>query len=206
MLTSNEQQRLTGSQDLLTLFKLNPLYEQYVRPSLSGNEADSLEPTFANYIGHLPGKFDMGPDNYLIQLIRNPQQIDIGRGIEPLSEETLRESFSLQQGRIPEFDTSLLGLDEGDSNLQGNVKRMPSIKMTFGSRIGGGSTSNLHEAAGEQGIDKKHKKKKKKRKHGHENEDEGGHVHSDHKKKKKRKKEKEPGSHDIEGDSVVIDD
>lgn len=58
-----------------------------------------------------------------------------------------------------QFDTSLLGLDEGDSNLQGNVKRMPSIKMTFGSRIGGGGTSNLHEAAGEQGIDKKHKKK-----------------------------------------------
>jgi hypothetical protein len=48
------------------------------------------------------GKFDMTPDNSLMQLIRNPQQIDIGRGIEPFSDETLRESFSLQQGRIPE--------------------------------------------------------------------------------------------------------
>jgi hypothetical protein len=56
MLTSNEQQGLTGSLDLLTLFKLNPLYDEYVRPSLSGNEAESLEPTFASYIGHLPGK------------------------------------------------------------------------------------------------------------------------------------------------------
>lgn len=44
----------------------------------------------------------MTPDNSLMQLIRNPQQIDIGRGIEPFSDETLRESFSLQQGRIPE--------------------------------------------------------------------------------------------------------
>jgi hypothetical protein len=56
MLTSNEQQRLTGSQDLLTLFKLNPLYDEYVRSYLAGNEADLLEPTFANYVGHLPGK------------------------------------------------------------------------------------------------------------------------------------------------------
>jgi hypothetical protein len=48
------------------------------------------------------GKFDMEPDNYLMQLIRNPQQIDIGRGIEPFPEDVLRESFSLQQGRIPE--------------------------------------------------------------------------------------------------------
>lgn len=93
---------------------------------------------------------------------------------------------------------------------------MPSIKMTFGTRIGGSGTTGLHDAS-DQGLDKKHKKKvsvvptigmkgglsagrdffflcltcciqKKKRKHGHENEDEGGHVHSDHKKKKKRKK------------------
>ncbi|KAI8583672.1 hypothetical protein K450DRAFT_222237 [Umbelopsis ramanniana AG] len=205
MLTSNEQQGLTGSLDLLTLFKLNPLYDEYVRPSLSGNEAESLEPTFASYIGHLPGKFDMTPDNSLMQLIRNPQQIDIGRGIEPFSDETLRESFSLQQGRIPEFDTSLLGLDDGETNLHGAVNRMPSIKMTFGTRIGGSGATGLHDA-GDQGLDKKHKKKKKKRKHGHENEDEGGHVHSDHKKKKKRKKERELGGHETEVDAVVIDD
>lgn len=43
-----------------------------------------------------------------------------------------------------------------------NVKRMPSIKMTFASRIGGGAASGLHEASSstaDQGIDKKHKKK-----------------------------------------------
>lgn len=64
MLTSNEQQRLTGSQDLLTLFKLNPLYDEYVRSYLAGNEADLLEPTFANYIGHLPGKLRIPSHRY----------------------------------------------------------------------------------------------------------------------------------------------
>lgn len=50
--------------------------------------------------------------------------------------------------------------------MQANVKRMPSIKMTFASRIGGGGggggASGLHEASSstaDQGMDKKHKKK-----------------------------------------------
>lgn len=56
MLASNGQPRLTGSQDLLSLFNLNGLYDDYVRPYITGNEADALEPTFSNYIGLLPGK------------------------------------------------------------------------------------------------------------------------------------------------------
>lgn len=35
---------------------------------------------------------------------------------------------------------------------------MPSIKMTFGTRIGGSGATGLHDA-GDQGLDKKHKKK-----------------------------------------------
>jgi hypothetical protein len=77
----------------------------------------------------LIGKFDMAPDNYLMQLIRNPQQIDIGRGIEPFSDETLRESFSLQQGRIPEvsYIMTLLGEIQQEIITQLDLPTFPLV-------------------------------------------------------------------------------
>ncbi|KAI7901492.1 uncharacterized protein BX663DRAFT_514613 [Cokeromyces recurvatus] len=169
---------LTGSQDLLKYFNLIPIYNKVVKPYPPPNRASELDPTLYSYISDLPGKMDMEPDGYLLNLLRDPQAVETGSDIRPLDADTLKDAFTLREGPIPGFDASILGNEDGDYNTPNS-----------GQYLGG----DYHSAtAGELDYngERKHKKKKKKRRHGHEH-DEDGHSHGDHKKKKKKKKDKE---------------
>ncbi|CEG68128.1 hypothetical protein RMATCC62417_04445 [Rhizopus microsporus] len=161
MSTHQKQQRLSGSQDLLTYYDLLPIYNKVVKPYPPENRASGLNPTLFPYISDLPGKLEFEPDGYLVGLIQDPQAIDNGPDIRPLDSDILRDSFSLREGPIPGFDASVLGTDEP---------------------MGEEDTSEK-AAMDDHDPERRHKKKKKKR---HDHED--GHGH-DHSKKKKKKRE-----------------
>ncbi|KAI8374356.1 uncharacterized protein BYT42DRAFT_400936 [Radiomyces spectabilis] len=109
-MTHNQPSRLTGSQDLLTYFNIIPIYNKYVRPYSPPNRAAGLDPTLSSYIANLPGKNDMEPDGYLLNLLRDPQAVESGAAIRPLDAETLKEAFSLKEGPIPRVSYSVIYL------------------------------------------------------------------------------------------------
>ncbi|KAI9248874.1 hypothetical protein BDA99DRAFT_524675 [Phascolomyces articulosus] len=178
-MTTPNNKRLLGSQDLLTYYNLIPIYEKYVRPYPPPDRASKLDPTLHSYISDLPGKNDIEPDGFLFNLLRDPQIPDRGPPITKLDSDVLKEAYALKPGPIPGFDASILGTDDGAPSSGGT-----------GPYLGTGGEKDIYGASageGEISGEKKHKKKKKKRKHSHEHE-EDGHGHSEHKKKKKRKK------------------
>ncbi|KAI7869157.1 hypothetical protein BDF14DRAFT_1785388 [Spinellus fusiger] len=182
--------QLTGSQDLLTYYNLIPIYKKYFRSQ--SPRAKPIDATLFPYISELPGKYDVEPDGYLLNLLRDPQALENDPKIRRIDTELLEEAFSLKEGPVPGFDASILGTDEsGPSTYSGgNVHYLHTHEKDHG------------VSAGEDVSERKHKKKKKKRKHSH---DEEGHSH-EHKKKKKRKKEKEyEKGYRNENEELVVD-
>ncbi|KAL0082396.1 hypothetical protein J3Q64DRAFT_1720719 [Phycomyces blakesleeanus] len=144
----------------------------------------------------LVGKYDVEPDGYLINLLRDPQAVESGPKIKRLDPETLEDAFSLKEGPVPGFDASILGTDDGGSSTYSGVNPGQYLHTERG---------EYGASAGDEMNKRERKKKKKKRKHSHDH-DEDGHTH-EHKKKKKRKKEKEERGYrrDEEGETLVID-
>ncbi|KAI9033704.1 hypothetical protein CLU79DRAFT_7904 [Phycomyces nitens] len=101
MATMTKRPRLTGSHDLLSYYNLTPLYDKYVRPYSPPNRAAGLDQTLFRYISDLPGKYDVEPDGYLLNLLRDPQAVEGGPKIKRLDPETLEDAFSLKEGPVP---------------------------------------------------------------------------------------------------------
>lgn len=57
----------------------------------------------------------MEPDNYFLNFIHNPQQIDIRDGMYLFDKETLKNCFTLWEGVIPDFDATILESNESVS-------------------------------------------------------------------------------------------
>ncbi|KAI9476014.1 MAG: hypothetical protein EXX96DRAFT_575439 [Benjaminiella poitrasii] len=116
---------LTGSQDLLKYFNLIPIYNKVVKPYPPPNRAAELDPTLYPYISDIPGKTEMEPDGYLLNLLRDPQAVETGPEIRPLDADTLKDAFTLREGPIPGFDASILGNEDGGYNTS-NSGHYPS--------------------------------------------------------------------------------
>ncbi|KAF9917713.1 hypothetical protein FBU30_000560 [Linnemannia zychae] len=225
-------QPLTGSHDLISIFKLQPLYDHYVKQKLPNNEdVPPIEPTYAPFIKNLP---------------EAPEKTY--QPIHQFSSATLRDAFSLRPGPVPGFDPSVLGTEEG-AGYKLAIKNLATVAPGAGLagssslRTGGytdpssipigdldahsSHTHSLHHGhshhgsksstsspyvekaeRGEEGYrEHKHKKKKKKRKHEHDHEHghHDGEGDSEHRKKKKRKREREDhGDHGEHGEQGEI--
>ncbi|KAF9902477.1 hypothetical protein EC991_004853 [Linnemannia zychae] len=130
-------QPLTGSHDLISIFKLQPLYDHYVKQKLPNNEdVPPIEPTYFPFIKQLPGKNDIRPGNYIRQLLEAPEKNY--QPIHQFSTSTLRDAFSLRVGPVPGFDPSVLGTDEGAGYKQ-TMKNLASLTpATAGHAVMGG--------------------------------------------------------------------
>ncbi|WFD07268.1 hypothetical protein MVES1_002628 [Malassezia vespertilionis] len=137
--------RLNGTQDMLELFGLMPLYDRAVRPyqrpepsnppTMPGSEPDSvpkkdgeqkrltLPKTFVHYVEDLPGKVRppkrtgaMRHQRELTQLLMKPEYTYTP--IVPFDQDTLQSAFTVDPGSQPALgiDTSLLEADELDAN------------------------------------------------------------------------------------------
>ncbi|KAG0377124.1 hypothetical protein BGX24_006697 [Mortierella sp. AD032] len=123
-------QPLTGSHDLISIFKLQPLYDQYVKQKLPNNEdVPPIEPTYFPFIKQLPGKNDIRPGNYIRQLLEAPEKTY--QPIHQFSTSTLRDAFSLRVGPVPGFDPSVLGTDEG-AGYKRTMKNLASLTPAAG--------------------------------------------------------------------------
>ncbi|KAI8996945.1 hypothetical protein BDB01DRAFT_769205 [Pilobolus umbonatus] len=119
-MTSTKPGRLTGDIDLLSYYNLIPIYNKVVKPYPPSNRSEGIEPTLLPYINYLPGKLDMEPDGYLINILRDPQVNETGPDIKPLDMDTLKDAFTLKEGPVPGFDVSILGTDDGNTLAQYN--------------------------------------------------------------------------------------
>ncbi|KAI9141619.1 hypothetical protein BKA69DRAFT_1166623 [Paraphysoderma sedebokerense] len=153
---------LLGSQDLLSLFNLNHLYEQYVRPYIPNpaNPVDTatpkppeMDPTFQDYVKELPGKPSKKSSKFFQDLIMQPPK-STNVEIVPLQSDAMELAFTLRPGPAENFDKFVLGIEEE-------------------------STESLSEKVEDTISEKKRKKKRK-------STDDG-----EPKKKKKKKKHKD---------------
>ncbi|KAL1931332.1 hypothetical protein VTP01DRAFT_10469 [Rhizomucor pusillus] len=179
MATPGNKPKLLGSQDLLTYYNLLPIYDKYVKPYPPPDRSAHLDQTLQPYVADLPGRNDVEPDGFLMNILRDPQISDRGPPITPLERDVLKEAYALKPGPIPGFDASILGTDDGSGATGGERGTVDSAAEGLAIPAVEGEMSS---------SEKKHKKKKKKRKHSHEHE-EDGHSHGEHKKKKKKKRE-----------------
>ncbi|WFD32089.1 hypothetical protein MSPP1_003131 [Malassezia sp. CBS 17886] len=135
------QYHLNGTQDMLSLFGLLPLYDRAVRPYLRPGAGDArttspraeqrggaedrkaaLPKTYVHYVEDLPGKVRPPKrssatrhQRELTQLLTKPEYVYTP--IVPLDQDILQNAFAVEasEGAVPGIDTRLLEADEQES-------------------------------------------------------------------------------------------
>lgn len=103
------QDQLVGSQDVLALFGLQGMYNQYFRPYMPAAAAAAtggamlappFEPTLKSYIKDVPGVHEFAPaDGSLLKLLQRTD-LDEPAAHEPVSVDMVNSMFALRPGEV----------------------------------------------------------------------------------------------------------